>query len=72
MALWIVAVVTASLGALSAVRADDAPGKTRVLLEHNPLANIGDIQNVVEVVKHGLLYPRSAGRSVTAAELNRR
>jgi hypothetical protein len=42
-----------------------------LLLEHNPLANIGDIQSVVEVVKHGLLYLRSACRSVTAEELNR-
>ena len=40
-----------------------------VILEHNPLTNIGDIRSVVEVVKHGLQYPRSAYHAVTAEEM---
>jgi imidazolonepropionase-like amidohydrolase len=50
------------------------PGKLAnfVILEHNPLANIGNIHSVVEVVKHGLQYPRSAYHPVTAEEMKTR
>jgi imidazolonepropionase-like amidohydrolase len=50
------------------------PGKLAnfVILEHNPLINIGDIHSVVEVVKHGLQYPRSAYHPVTAEEMKNR
>jgi predicted amidohydrolase YtcJ len=50
------------------------PGKLAnfVILEHKPLANIGDIRSVVEVVKHGLQYPRSAYQPVTAEEMKNR
>lgn len=43
-----------------------------VILEHNPLAKIDDIRSVVEVVKHGLQYPRSAYHPVTADEMKNR
>jgi imidazolonepropionase-like amidohydrolase len=50
------------------------PGKLAnfVILERNPLANIGDIHSVVEVVKHGLQYPRGAYHPVTAEEMKSR
>jgi imidazolonepropionase-like amidohydrolase len=50
------------------------PGKLAnfVILERNPLANIGDIRSVVEVVKHGLQYPRNAYRPVSAQEMKNR
>jgi imidazolonepropionase-like amidohydrolase len=50
------------------------PGKLAnfVVLEHNPLTNIDDIHSVVEVVKHGLQYPRSAYHPVTAEEMKNR
>jgi imidazolonepropionase-like amidohydrolase len=50
------------------------PGKLAifVILEHNPLINIGDIHSVVEVVKHGLQYPRSAYHPVTVEEMKNR
>jgi imidazolonepropionase-like amidohydrolase len=50
------------------------PGKLAnfVILERNPLINISDIHSVVEVVKHGLQYPRSAYHPVTAEEVKNR
>jgi imidazolonepropionase-like amidohydrolase len=50
------------------------PGKLAnfVILEHNPLTNIGDIRSVVEVVKHGLEYSRTAYQPVTAEEMKNR
>jgi hypothetical protein len=47
------------------------PGKLAnfVILERNPLTNIGAIHSVVVVVKHGLQYPRSAYHPVTAEEM---
>ena len=43
-----------------------------VILERNPLTDIGNIHSVVEVVKHGLQYPRSAYHPVTAEEMKNR
>ncbi len=50
------------------------PGKLAnfVILERNPLANIGDLHSVVEVVKHGLRYPRTEYHPVTAEEMKKR
>jgi imidazolonepropionase-like amidohydrolase len=47
------------------------PGKFAnfVILERDPLSNIGNIHSVVEVVKHGLQYPRSAYHPVTSEEM---
>ena len=40
-----------------------------VILERDPLADIGNLRSVLTVVKHGLQYPRSAYRPVTAEEM---
>ena len=48
-----------------------APGKLAnfVILERDPLADIGNIRSVLTVVKHGVQYPRSAYHPVSAEEL---
>jgi len=47
------------------------PGKLAnfVVLERDPLADIGNIRSVLTVVKHGVQYPRSAYHPVSAEEL---
>jgi imidazolonepropionase-like amidohydrolase len=40
-----------------------------VILERDPLADVGNLRSVLTVVKHGVQYPRSAYHPVTAEEM---
>lgn len=42
-----------------------------VVLTRNPLADIANLRSVYMVIKHGIRYPRSSYKPVTAAEMKR-